>query len=290
MGSTIDTNSQSFYVYVYIDPRSLEPFYYGKGQGSRQFAHLSDTQESQKTERIKQIRAEGQEPMVRVVATGLTEEQALLVEKTLIWNSRGLTNLATGHFGNKFRPPNTFHRRLPGFDYRNQLQYFNVGDGEHRRWEDNVEYSYLGAGQGKRFRDEIKGLHRGDIVIARLNGAGYVGVGRIMSEATPARDFRVSLFANAQHARGKLLINIGLSTAVDDMVDDEIRCEYMVATKWIKVRPRNEAFWKKNARLFAPRGLTRATLSKQPKTIAFVEERFGVNLETLADDPESENL
>lgn len=291
--STImETNSQSFYVYVYIDPRSLEPFYYGKGQGARQFAHLSDTQESQKTDRIKQIRAEGLEPTVRVVATGLTNEQALLVEKTLIWNSnsRGLTNIATGHFRKNFRLPNTLHRRLADFDYRNQLQYFNAGHGEHRCWEDNVKYSYLGAGQGKRFRDEIKGLHRGDIVVARLNVLGYVGVGRVMSEATPARDFRVPMFADARQARGKLLINIGLSTAVGDNVDDDVKCEYMVAIKWIKIRKRNEALWEKNAGLFAPRGLTRATLSKQAKTIAYVEKHFGVNLEKLADDPESKSL
>ena len=26
-----------FYVYMYIDPRNLRPFYYGKGKESRQF-------------------------------------------------------------------------------------------------------------------------------------------------------------------------------------------------------------------------------------------------------------
>ena len=127
-------------------------------------------------------------------------------------------------------------------------------------------------------------------MVARLNVLGYVGVGRVMSEATPARDFRVPMFADARQARGKLLINIGLSTAVGDNVDDDVKCEYMVAIKWIKIRKRNEALWEKNAGLFAPRGLTRATLSKQAKTIAYVEKHFGVNLEKLADDPESKSL
>ena len=31
-----------FYVYVYIDPRNFEEFYYGKGKGNRKVAHLSD--------------------------------------------------------------------------------------------------------------------------------------------------------------------------------------------------------------------------------------------------------
>ena len=47
------------------------------------------------------------------------------------------------------------------------------------------------------FRKAIERLHPGDIVIARLNGVGYVGVGRVMSDATPARDFRVPKFAKA---------------------------------------------------------------------------------------------
>lgn len=29
-----------YYVYVYIDPRNYEEFYYGKGKGSRKNAHL----------------------------------------------------------------------------------------------------------------------------------------------------------------------------------------------------------------------------------------------------------
>ncbi len=224
---------EQFYVYVYIDPRNFERFYYGKGQGSRQFSHLLDSTDSEKTAKISEIRKEGLEPIIRVVAKGLTEEQALLVEKTLIWHSRGLANVATGHFSGKFRPANTLHRKLPDFDYPNQVHYFNVGDGEHRTWEDNMTYGYLGAGQGKAFRDAIRGLHPGDIVVARLNKVGYVGIGRVMSEATPAREFRVPKFAANELERGKLLIEVGLRTAIKDNLSDDNRCEYMVAVKWI---------------------------------------------------------
>ena len=31
-----------YYVYVYIDPRNLEEFYYGNGTGARSHAHLQD--------------------------------------------------------------------------------------------------------------------------------------------------------------------------------------------------------------------------------------------------------
>jgi hypothetical protein len=278
-----------FYVYVYIDPRSFEPFYYGKGHGSRQFSHLLDSAEGEKTAKIKEIRAEGLEPIIRVVAKGLTEEQALLVEKTLIWHSRGLTNIATGSFKEKFRPLNTLHRTLPDFDYPNQVHYFNVGDGEHRCWEDNVSYGYVGAGQGKAFRKAIRGLQPGDIVVARLNNVGYVGIGRVMSEATPARDFRVPKFAICEQNRGKLLIDVGLRTLIADNLDDDNLCEYMVAVKWIKTVGRETKYWKKNAGLFAQRGTTRASLVNQRKTVDFVGRCFEVDLEQLANE-KIENL
>jgi hypothetical protein len=48
-------NMNNFYVYVYIDPRNFEEFYYGKGKGWRKEAHLWDTSSSEKTKRIKAI-------------------------------------------------------------------------------------------------------------------------------------------------------------------------------------------------------------------------------------------
>ena len=35
-----------YYVYVYIDPRNFEEFYFGKGKGNRKNAHLSDNTDS----------------------------------------------------------------------------------------------------------------------------------------------------------------------------------------------------------------------------------------------------
>ncbi|HEV3417199.1 MAG TPA: GIY-YIG nuclease family protein, partial [Pirellulales bacterium] len=82
-----------FYVYVYIYPRNLEEFYYGKGRGSRKGAHLVDKSDSAKSRRIAEIRKEGLAPLIRVIARGLTEAEALLVEKTLLWKLGKLTDL-----------------------------------------------------------------------------------------------------------------------------------------------------------------------------------------------------
>lgn len=57
-----------------------------------------------------------------MIARGLTEDQALLVEKTLLWkNGNGLSNQASGSFSEKFRPHDTMHQELEGFDRRHLL-------------------------------------------------------------------------------------------------------------------------------------------------------------------------
>lgn len=102
-----------YYVYVYIDPRNYEEFYYGKGKGNRKEAHLGDNSDSEKAKRIKEILDEGLKPIIKVVARGLTENEALLIEKTLIWRlGKTLANISSGHFADKFRPHNTFHLNL----------------------------------------------------------------------------------------------------------------------------------------------------------------------------------
>ena len=65
-----------YYVYVYIDPRNYEEFYYGKGKGSRKDAHLGDAEDSAKTRRISEIKQEGLAPIIRVIARDITESEA----------------------------------------------------------------------------------------------------------------------------------------------------------------------------------------------------------------------
>ena len=57
----------NYYVYVYIDPRNFEEFYYGKGKGSRKDSHLFSDTESIKSQRISTIKKEGFTPIIRVL-------------------------------------------------------------------------------------------------------------------------------------------------------------------------------------------------------------------------------
>jgi len=109
-----------YYVYVYIDPRNFEEFYYGIGKGNRKDAHLKDDSDSDKAKRIKEIYRAGLLPIIKVIAKDLTEKEAFLIEKTLIWKlGKNLTNTSSGHFAEKFRPHNKMHEDLSGFDFKN---------------------------------------------------------------------------------------------------------------------------------------------------------------------------
>jgi hypothetical protein len=263
-----------YYVYVYIDPRNFEEFYYGKGSGSRKNAHLSDVSENAKSKRIADIRKEGLCPIIRVIARGLTESEAFLIEKTLLWKLGKLTtNVATGHFAEKFRPHNTLHKELSGFDYKTGLYYYNVGEGVHRNWDDYVKFGFISAGQGPQWRDSICGFNPGDVFAAYLKKRGFVGVGTIKSAAQMIADVKLEDVP-------LLSLPLQCKEMADNSADPE-RSEYVCLVTWSKTCTRQEAKRRKSPKLFTTTHV-RASLDRQPSTVAFLEDAFGVNLRELA--------
>jgi hypothetical protein len=265
MGATND-----YYVYVYIDPRNYEEFYFGKGKGSRKDAHLYDDSDSEKSRRIAAIQKEKLEPIVRVIARELSEHDALLVEKTLLWKlGRQLTNISSGHYAENFRPHNTLHTLLTGFDYQCGLYYYNVGEGEHRNWDDYVQFGFISAGQGVRWRDAMLGFHQGDVVAAYLKGFGFMGIGQLTSRAKPIREIVIN---------GKPLLSHNLRCPnMADNADSDDLCEYVATVKWIRTVDRSAPKWKAKAGIYTTTHI-RASLDGQPATIAFLEEAFDVSV------------
>ncbi len=264
---------KNYYVYVYIDPRNFEEFYYGKGKGSRKESHLNLEGDSEKIKRIKEIQKEGLEPIIRVMASNLTEEEAFLIEATLIWKlGRFTTNIGSGHFSGKFRPHNTLHYELSGFDYQNGLYYYNIGEGPHRNWDDYIKYGFISAGQGIRWRDAMLGFCQGDVVVAYLKKYGFVGIGKIKKPAEMIKN----VFINRKPL---LSLNLKCKNMTDNMHSKELS-EYPALVKWIKTFPREKAKWKGKAGLYTTTHV-RASLDNQPKTIKFLEKEFNVNLKNL---------
>ena len=263
-----------YYVYAYFDPRNYEMFYVGKGQGSRKNAHRPNKMGTDKERQIYDIERDGLKPLIKIVATNLTEDQAFLVEKALIWQSgKRLTNINSGRYAENFRPPDTLHKTLSGFDTALGVYFANVGHyQENRAWNDSRKYGFLAAGYGRRFSEQLDRLQVGAIAAAFLKGSGYVGIGRIIAEPVPSRDFRFK----GRPLRRNMLTGPGL---LHNAHDDEL-CDYLVGVKWIKSVPAEGARFRRKAGLFATQRIV-CSLSGQPKTLRFLEQQFRVNFDKL---------
>ena len=268
--------SRDYYVYVYIDPRNYDEFYYGKGRGNRKLAHLKDDTDTEKTKIIKQIHKEGLEPIIKVIAADLTQSEALLIEKTLIWKlGKSLTNISSGHYANKFCPQNTLHKNIPYFDYSHGVYHVNVGECKYRVWSDSYKYNFISAGQGEKWSKPLQSLNKGDIIVAYLNGYGYVGVGRVSNTAVRSKNFRY---------KGTLLSECDLDCPnIFSNCENAELSEYIIAIDWIKKITAKKAKSMNKKKLFIPRGI-KALLDNQPKTTDFINKEFEVDLYKLTNE------
>ena len=90
-----------FYVYRLVDPRDGAPFYVGKGTGRRAHVHVAAVRRGKidnglKCQRISEILSAGLEVVVETIKDRLTEQDAFVLERRLIAEGVGLTNIARG--------------------------------------------------------------------------------------------------------------------------------------------------------------------------------------------------
>jgi hypothetical protein len=122
-------------------------------------------------------------------------------------------------------------KRLPWSGY----WFVNVGEGEHRNWDDNREYDYIGAGQGEKYSRPLRHLRLGDKFFAYMKGIGYVGYGEVVKEATPISDFVVD-------KSGKPLLALALrAPKAAENKDSPEKSEWAVGVRWLKALPREQA-------------------------------------------------
>lgn len=144
--------------------------------------------------------------------------------------------------------------------------FVNVGDGEHRNWEDNIKYGYIGAGHGKWYSNGLKRLQQGDKIFAYIKGQGYVGYGEVESPAVTLDQFIVE-------GEGKPLSEMPLSSpSATDHLDDPELAEWAVGVKWINTFPKDQAKTFKG--VFANQNV--ACKLRQPETVEFLIKEFDV--------------
>jgi len=110
-----------YYVYLLISPRNRQPFYVGKGRGSRATIHLAAKGQSPVATTIRRIRRAGLEPQVDILAHGLPNaESSFRIEAAvidalgldrLVNQSRGWQSLQLGRM--PLRQLLTFYRPKP---------------------------------------------------------------------------------------------------------------------------------------------------------------------------------
>jgi len=165
-------------------------------------------------------------------------------------------------------------RRAPGraqkqAPWNGQDFYVSFGDGEHRQWTDAVRYGFGAGGQGKWYSQTLKNLTPGKRVFAYIAQTGYVGVGTVVDEAVPVRDFTVEL--DGQQAR--ILDAPHDAPEMEANSDNDELSEWLVRVDWIKTVPREQAFREKG--LFANQAI--ACKLRDQRTIERVTQAFGID-------------
>lgn len=143
--------------------------------------------------------------------------------------------------------------------------FLNTGDGSNdsRSWEDCKKYGFMLAGGGPKYIGFARRLKVGDKVFAYLSGHGYVGLGEVVAEAVPFKDF-------VPDGYSKALPELPLTANIDhERMNSPERCDWCAAVQWIHAVDRQNAVLKDRAR--------RSTLEKirQPDLIVELRRHLG---------------
>ena len=98
-------NKLKFYVYLISDPISREIFYVGKGKENRAFDHFKQSGDSEKVNKIKEIKSKGFEPKIEILVHGVEDEITIKkIEASIIdlIDKKNLTNKVGGYESTDF--------------------------------------------------------------------------------------------------------------------------------------------------------------------------------------------
>lgn len=112
--------------------------------------------------------------------------------------------------------------------------YCSFGEGS-RKWEDAMKYGFISAGGGSWYSQTLSLLSAGDRVWVNIPHTGYVGVGIVASDPTPANETVFTINGTEKSMRDLPLKGEYFET------EDAENAEYIVKVNWIKTVPVNNA-------------------------------------------------
>jgi hypothetical protein len=111
--------------------------------------------------------------------------------------------------------------------------YASFGHSNERDWSEAVRFGFISAGGGPWYTGTLRLLPPDGLVWVKAPGKGFVGVGRVRGEATPARDFLIRDADGIERPALEVLKN---GEYYRKVADDMEKCEYFVPMEWSETR------------------------------------------------------
>lgn len=116
-----------------------------------------------------------------------------------------------------------------------------TGEGVYRSWDDARKYGYVSGGGGKFYSRSLSQLSPGARVFVYIPKNGYVAVGIVEGESTPADEFTVNV-----DGRQIAITDAPLKCSKClERSDDPDKIEHFVPVKWITTNSKDEAYREK---------------------------------------------
>lgn len=120
--------------------------------------------------------------------------------------------------------------------------YANFGENEFRKWEDGREYGFITGGQGEWYHRTMGKAKEGKRIFVNHPGKGYIGVGEVTQEKTPAPEFMVAVEEGEEEVP---ITEAPLEGDLSQNAEDPDLREYLIGVDWIETRDVENAFWEK---------------------------------------------
>lgn len=151
-------------------------------------------------------------------------------------------------------------------DWNGYDLYANFGADGSRKWSDAREYGFIAGGGGEWYHRTMNKATEGSRVFAYHPGDGYIGVGTVTQEKTPAHEFMVE---DGDTPITKAPLDGDLSRNKDD---PDLR-EYLIGVDWIETVDMGDAVWEKG--MYSNQNTV--TRLKDQQTLERLYEAFGVS-------------